>query len=200
VTAANNLEALINLEQNLKSQYEDKLSAASKKAQELEENLAAAKATIEKQLTQITELSSSRVEQRRQEQENRELTNRNGNLQKEIDNVRAKSKGTQKELIECKATIKKLTQLDAEKLKKNLVATKSKLVEQRTANTVLSKKNKELKIENSELTHKNKELDAELEALKAKETEKTKKDTDNEKVEAPAKEVVEEQVEEAVEA
>ena len=175
MSAANNLEALINLEQNLKSQYEEKLAVQTQKAKEYESNQAALKATIEKQLAQISELSSGRVEYKRLEQENRELNNRTGNLQKEIDTLRTKTKSTHKELIESRATIKTLKQLDAEKLKKNLVNNKNKLAEQRVANETLSKKVKELKIENNELTQANEELKKELEALKAKES---KADTD----------------------
>jgi hypothetical protein len=173
VSAANNLEALINLEQNLKSQYEEKLTVETQRVKDLQGNQATLKATIEKQLVQITELSQTRVEFKRVEQENRELTNRKNNQQKEIDSLKAKAKTTQKDLIDTKATVKTLKQLDAGKIKKNLVATKSTLVEQRTANELLSKKNRELKIENSELKHNNEELQKELDELKPKDEQDT---------------------------
>lgn len=176
MSAANNLEALINLEKNLKSQYEEKLAAESQKVKELQEAQAALKATIDKQLVQITEMSSGRVEYKRLEQENRELSNRAGNQQKEIDTLKTRAKATQKELIEAKATIKTLKQLDAEKIKKNLLATKATLLEQREANQLLSKKNKTLKIENSELKNSNEELKKELATLKPEEE---NNDTDN---------------------
>ena len=183
VSAANNLEALIKLEQNLKSQYEEKLAAKTKKIEALENNQSAQKTTIEKQLAQITQMSAERSELKRVEQSNRELTNRTNNLQKELDNLRTKAKGTQKELIEAKASVKTLKQLDAEKLKKNLISTKGKLLEQRNANELLSKKNRELKVENNDLIRSKEELSKELEEAKPKEKEKEKEETNTAELE-----------------
>ena len=183
MSAANNLEALIKLEQNLKSQYEEKLAAKTKKIEALENNQSAQKTTIEKQLAQITQMSAERSELKRVEQSNRELTNRTNNLQKELDNLRTKAKGTQKELIEAKASVKTLKQLDAEKLKKNLISTKGKLLEQRNANELLSKKNRELKVENNDLIRSKEELSKELEEAKPKEKEKEKEETNTAELE-----------------
>ena len=64
------------------------------------------------------------------------------------------------------AQIKELKQLDAKKLKKNLVETRKKLEEQRKANEVLSKGNKEYKQERHEHQNTIANLEKELEKLK----------------------------------
>jgi len=166
VASAEQLEALINLESNLKAQYEKKITAERYKTEEQLEAKAKLQATIAQQAAEINQLKSGGTDIKRLEQENRELTNRSENIKNEFDALRAKNKAAQKELGNLKSEVKDLKQLDAKKLKKNLVETKKKLEEQRKANELLSKSNKEYKQESYEHQNTIAKLEAELEALK----------------------------------
>ena len=166
MASAEQLEALINLESNLKAQYEKKITAERYKTEEQLEAKAKLQATIAQQGAEINQLKSGGTDIKRLEQENRELTNRSENIKNEFDALRAKNKAAQKELGNLKSEVKDLKQLDAKKLKKNLVETKKKLEEQRKANELLSKSNKEYKQESYEHQNTIAKLEAELEALK----------------------------------
>lgn len=166
MASAEQLEALINLESNLKAQYEKKITAERYKTEEQLEAKAKLQATIAQQAAEINQLKSGGTDIKRLEQENRELTNRSENIKNEFDALRAKNKAAQKELGNLKSEVKDLKQLDAKKLKKNLVETKKKLEEQRKANELLSKSNKEYKQESYEHQSTIAKLEAELEALK----------------------------------
>ncbi|MCP3906925.1 MAG: hypothetical protein GY712_02800 [Oceanicoccus sp.] len=166
MASAEQLEALINLESNLKAQYEKKITAERYKTEEQLEAKAKLQATIAQQAAEINQLKSGGTDIKRLEQENRELTNRSENIKNEFDALRAKNKAAQKELGNLKSEVKDLKQLDAKKLKKNLVETKKKLEEQRKANELLSKSNKEYKQESYEHQNTIAKLEAELEALK----------------------------------
>jgi hypothetical protein len=168
VAAADQLEALINLENNLKAQYEKKLTAERYKNEEHTETQAKLQATIAKQATEITTLKAGGTALKRMEQENRELTSRAENIKNEFDAQRTKTKVAQKELIALKTEVKDLKQLDAKKLKKNLVESKKKLEEQRKANELLTKSNKKYKQENFDHQNTIEKLEAELEELKPK--------------------------------
>jgi hypothetical protein len=170
VAAADQLEALINLESNLKAQYEKKLTAERYKNEEHAETQAKLQATIAKQAAEITALKAGGTDMKRIEQENRELTSRAENIKNEFDAQRSKTKVAHKELIALKAEVKDLKQLDAKKLKKNLVESKKKLEEQRTANELLTKSNKKYKQENFDHQNTIEKLEKELEALKPKDS------------------------------
>jgi len=61
--------------------------------------------------------------------------------------------------------VKTLKQLDADKLKKNLVANKKKLAEKTTSNDLLQKSLNKTKTQNTELQREISELKAKLEEL-----------------------------------
>lgn len=166
MAAADQLEALIKLETDLKAQYEKKLTAEQYKIEEHLETQAKLQATIAKQAAEITSLKSGGNDLKRLEQENRELKSRAENIKNEFDAQRTKTKAAQKELIALKTEVKDLKQLDAKKLKKNLVDTKKKLEEQRTANNLLSQSNKKYKQENFDHLNTIANLEKELAALK----------------------------------
>jgi len=165
MVAIRKLEKLIELEKNLKAQYQDKLDAKSaeienslKKQQELQ-------ATIAKQLKQITELSAAAAENKHSEQLNRELTNRYDNLKEEADSQKKRIKALQKDLADERNEVKALKQFDAAKMKKNLDASKKKLAGKITANALMQKSLSKSKAENSELQRDISKLKAELEKL-----------------------------------
>ena len=166
MAAADQLEALIRLESDLKAQYETKLTAARYKNDELAESQAKLQATIAQQAATISELKAGGATIKRLEQENREHKNRAENIKNEFSALRNKAKTAQKELIELKTEVKNLKQLDAKKLKKNLVETKKKLEEQRAANDLLSKNIQKYKQENNEHLSNVAQLEKELEELK----------------------------------
>lgn len=177
MSAVDKLEALMRLEQDLKAQYEKKLTAERYKTEESIANQTKLQATVVDQAAQISALKANGNETKRLEQEVRESNNRVEKLKLESDAQRKKTKATQKELNELKSVVKHLKQLDAEKLKKNLVGTKKKLEEQRTANKLLSKNIKNYKQENHEHLNTIAKLEAELEELKVDEEESTEEST-----------------------
>jgi len=177
VSAIDKLEALMKLEQDLKAQWEKKIVAERYKVDEALATQAKLQATVVEQASQISTLKANGTESKRLEQEVRESNNRVEKLKNESEALRKKAKETGKELNELKNAIKVLKQLDAEKLKKNLVGTKKKLEEQRTANTLLSKNIKNYKQENHEHLNTIAKLEAELEEFKpADETEQAEID------------------------
>ena len=79
---------IIELEDNLRKEYQDKLDAATAEAerskQELAEQREQMQATIDQQLATIQELSGKTTANEQLEQRNRELGNRSENLQEEV--------------------------------------------------------------------------------------------------------------------
>jgi hypothetical protein len=169
VSAIDKLEALMKLELDLKAQYEKKMTAERYKLEESIVSQTKLQATVVDQAAQISDLKARGSESKRLEQEIREINNRAEKLKLEGDAQRKKTKLALKELNELKTIVKNLKQLDAEKLKKNLVNTKKKLEEQRTANTLLSKNIKNYKQENHDHLNTIAKLEAELEELKPEE-------------------------------
>ncbi|MEJ2533212.1 MAG: hypothetical protein P8Y92_15595, partial [Halioglobus sp.] len=79
----NKLEKVMELEEQLRSQYQGqlddkaaKIEALTKKQDELQATIDSHQATIDKQLETITDLSSKSTANQRTEQLNRELSNR----------------------------------------------------------------------------------------------------------------------------
>ncbi len=173
MAAADQLEALIKLENDLKAQYEKKLNAERYKIEAHIETQSKLQSTIAQQAGEINRLKAGGTDLKRLEQENREVKSRAENIKNEFDTQRAKAKSAQKELTTLKTEIKNLKQLDAKKLKKNLIETKKKLEEQRTANELLSKSNKKYKQENHEHLNTIANLEEELEKLKPSEENET---------------------------
>ena len=130
----NKLEKIIELEDQLRGEYEDKLEARDKDIAELNKQQAEMqatiekqKATIDKQLETISELSGKATVNQRSEQLNRELNNRSDKLQEEVGTLKKRVKTLQRDLAEERDENKQLKQFDAVKLKKNLDANKKKL-------------------------------------------------------------------------
>ena len=130
---ASKLEKIIELEDSLRSQYQDQLDAKSaeielgiKKQQEQQ-------VVIEKQLAQLTTISAEGTANKRTEQLNRELTHRCEKLEDEVATQKKRIKSLQKDLAEDRAEIKALKQYDAAAMKKNLDASKKKLAEKEVA-------------------------------------------------------------------
>ncbi len=166
---ASKLEKIIELEDSLRSQYQDQLDAKSaeielgiKKQQEQQ-------TVIEKQLAQLTAVAAEGTASKRTEQLNRELTHRCEKLEVEIVTQKKRIKGLQKDLAEDRAEIKVLKQYDAAAMKKNLDASKKKLAEKTAANEMLQKSSSKAKAENAKLQQKITELETRLAALEPEE-------------------------------
>ena len=168
---ANKLEKIIELEDNLKGQYEEKLNAKTAEIAELIREKDELQATIATQLETITDLSGKAGANQKVEQRNRELHNRCDNLQGEIATQKARLKAQQKDLTQEREEIKELKKFDPAKMKKNLDASKKKLAEKTTANDLLQKTLNKTKTEKAELEQKVKELEAKLAELEPVEEE-----------------------------
>ena len=167
----NKLEKIIELEDNLRKEYQDKLDAATAEAerskQELAEQREQMQATIDQQLATIQELSGKTTANEQLEQRNRELGNRSENLQEEVASQKKRIKALQKDLAEERQRVKELTQFDPARMKKNLDANKKKLAEKTKAADLLQKSLKEANNEKAEQAQKLKQLEEELAGLKA---------------------------------
>ena len=169
--AVKSLERLIEIEADLKAQYETKLTAKSDEitklsnAQtELDATVARQKAKIAEQLQKITELSALSSEKTRTEQLNRELNNQAKNLQEEVAMQKKRIKSLQKDLAVERDELKGLKQFDVNKMKKNLDAGKKKLAEKTAANELLQKSYNKYKKDNEELKQQVKDLEAKVPA------------------------------------
>ena len=167
----NKLEKIIELEDNLRKEYQDKLDAATAEAerskQELAEQREQMQATIDQQLATIQELSGKSTANEQLEQRNRELGNRSENLQEEVASQKKRIKALQKDLAEERQRVKELTQFDPARMKKNLDANKKKLAEKTRAADLLQKSLKEANNEKAEQAQKLKQVEEELASLKA---------------------------------
>jgi chromosome segregation ATPase len=162
---ANKLEKIIELEDNLKGQYQEKLDAKCAEIADLIKEKDDLQATIATQLETITGLSAKASANQKVEQRNRELHNRCENLQEEIATQKVRLKTQQKDLAQERDEIKELKKFDPAKMKKNLDASKKKLAEKTTANDLLQKNLNKTKTEKAELEQKVKELEAKLAEL-----------------------------------
>jgi chromosome segregation ATPase len=168
--AVKNLERLIEIEADLKSQYQAELNSKStqitravEKQEELKAEIAKHQSTIAEQLETIKTLSASTSEGKRIEQLNRELNARATKLQDEFDTQKKRVKSLQKDLAVEREELKALKQFDPQKMKKNLDTSKKKLAEKTAANELLQKSYNEFKRENETLKKKVKELEAKVE-------------------------------------
>lgn len=168
---ANKLEKIIELEDNLRGEYQAKLDAKSADIERLEKELADQKeqlqATIDRQLATITDLSDKATANQNIEQLNRELGNRSEKLQDEVSSLKKRVKALQKDLASEREQVSKLTQYDPARMKKNLDTNKKKLAEKTAANELLQKSLSKTKTENAELQHKIQELEGKLAELDA---------------------------------
>jgi len=178
--AVKNLERLIEIEADLKEQYQPKLDekaaqieSSQIEKEELKATISKLEATIAQQLEQIKTFSSSSTSTKRIEQQNRELNARAVKLQDEADSQKKRTRTLQKELAAEREELKTLKQFDPQKMKKNLDASKKKLTEQKAATDLLLKSNNQLKKENAEFRKKIEELEAKAKEADAGEEEST---------------------------
>jgi septal ring factor EnvC (AmiA/AmiB activator) len=162
---ANKLEKIIELEDNLKAQYQVQLDAKATEIAGLIKDKEDQLAVIARQLETITDLSEKASVNQKLEQRNRELHNRSENLQEEIAGQKARLKTLQKDLAEAREEIKELKKFDSAKMKKNLDASKKKLAEKTSAADVLQKSLNQTRKEKAELEQKVSELEARLKEL-----------------------------------
>lgn len=185
---ASKLEQIIELENNLKGQYQVKIDAQTVQiaslVKEREDQEAVTlkekdeqKAIIAKQLEQITTLSKDASAAKRVEQLHRELTSRAEKMQKEITEQKKRMKSLQKDLSTEREELKALKQFDPAKMKKNLDAAKKKAAEKQTANDLMQKTLGKTKTEKGELEQTVKELEVKLAAFEEAE-EETKEETE----------------------
>ena len=168
---ANKLEKIIELEDNLRSEYQAKLDAKSADIERLQKELAdqqeRLQATIDRQLETITDLSEKATANQHVEQLNRELNNRSEKLQDEVATLKKRVKTLQKDLASERERVSTLTQYDPARMKKNLDANKKKLADKTAANESLQKSLSKTKGENADLQRKIQELESKLAELDA---------------------------------
>jgi chromosome segregation ATPase len=165
----NNLEKLMEMETQLRGEYQPKLdekdAAITKLADNktaLETRISELEKTIATQLTTITELSGKSKDAQALEQRNRELHNRSENMKEDIAVAKDRVKALQKDLAVERAELAELKKYDPQRLRKNLDATKKKLAEKTTAADKLQKSVTQARAENTELEQKIKDLEAQL--------------------------------------
>ena len=162
---AKNLERVMELEERLRSEYQVQLDAKSSEIENFIKEKADKQAVIDKQLTQLQNLSTEATANKRVEQLNRELHLRCENLQEDIAAQKKRSKTLQKDLAQEREEVKTLKQFDPAKMKKNLDANKKKLAEKTSANDLLQRSLNQTKSEKAELQRKVDELEAKLASL-----------------------------------
>jgi chromosome segregation ATPase len=166
---AKNLEKIIELENRLRSEYQEQLDAKTAEIERLASEKEEQKAVIARQLEQITTLSAQASANKRVEQLNRELHQRCENLQEEIASQKKRIKSLQGDLADVRAEVKTLKQFDPARMKKNLEANKKKLAEKSAAADLLQKSVNKYKAKNAELTSEVKQLEARLEQTEEQE-------------------------------
>ena len=172
----NKLEKLIEVESNLRGEYQQQLDAKDETISQLNNDKAALETklsglenTIATQLATITDLSKKSGNNQALEQRNRELHNRSENMKEEVATVKSRIKTLQKDLAEERAELAELKKYDPQRLRKNLDASKKKLAEKTTAADKLQKLLNQARTENTQLEQKIKELETQVESLKPEE-------------------------------
>ena len=172
----NKLEKLIEVESNLRGEYQQQLDAKDETISQLNNDKAALETklsglenTIATQLATITDLSKKSGSNQALEQRNRELHNRSENMKEEVATVKSRIKTLQKDLAEERAELAELKKYDPQRLRKNLDASKKKLAEKTTAADKLQKLLNQARTENTQLEQKIKELETQVETLKPEE-------------------------------
>lgn len=170
---ADKLEKIMELEGNIRNEYQVKIDAKTAEIERIQQQSAtqceSLQATIDKQLATIADLSKKATANNKIEQLNRELSNRSEKLQEEVGTLKKRMKALQKELAAERAAIKALKQFDPARMKKNLDANKRKLAEKTKANDQLQNSLGKTKAKNSELELKIKELEDKLAELDTEE-------------------------------
>ncbi|MBV1881659.1 MAG: hypothetical protein KUG82_08500 [Pseudomonadales bacterium] len=166
MSAAENLEAFIKMENELRAEYEVKLNEQIELTEQAEKKQQELRDTIDEKVAELASLVNAATEIKRLTQENRESNNRVTKALSEVDAQKGKTKLVRKELGETRSELKALKLLDPEKLKKNIKTAKKKIEEERKTNGLLEKSNKQFKESNLELKKKAQELEDELSELK----------------------------------
>ena len=165
----NNLEKLMEMETQLRGEYQPKLdekdAAISKLTDNeavLETRISELEKTIATQLTTITEISGKSKDAQALEQRNRELHNRSENMKEEIAAAKGRVKALQKDLAAERSELAELKKYDPQRLRKNLDASKKKLAEKTKTGDALQKSLTQVRAENTQLEQKVKDLEAQL--------------------------------------
>jgi chromosome segregation ATPase len=162
---ADQLEKIIELETNLRAEYQSKLDAKTAAIESALKNVTELQATIATQLETITDLSGKASVNQKLEQQNRELHNRSENMKEEVAAMKQRVKGLQNDLAEERNQVNELKKYDSVKMKKNLDDNKKRLAEKTSAAEVLQKSLGKTKAENAELLKKVAELEARVAEL-----------------------------------
>jgi len=168
---ANRLEKIMELEQELRSEYQQQLDDKQAAIDAALAEKAALQATIDTQLETIQELTGKASDTQKVEQRNRELHNRSDNLQAEIAELKQRMKALQKDLNAVREENKTLNQFDPARMKKNLDASKKKLADKQRDNESLQKTLTESRKEQAVLERRVKELEAQGESAGAESVE-----------------------------
>ena len=162
---ADKLEKIIELEDNLKAQYQSQLDAKSAEIEHCTKKCEDLQSTIATQLQTITDLSAKASVNQKLEQQNRELHNRSENMKEEVAAMKQRVKGLQNDLAEEREQVNELKKYDPVKMKKNLDENKKKLAEKTSATELLQKSLNQTRKEKAELEQKVKELEARVAEL-----------------------------------
>jgi chromosome segregation ATPase len=170
----NKLEKLIELETQLRDEYQQQIDKKDAAIAELtqdktamESKMAELEKTISTQLATIKDMSGKSNDTQALEQRNRELHNRSENMKEEVAIAKSRLKTLQKDLSAERAELAELKKFDPQRLRKNLDASKKKLAEKTTAADKLQKSLSQARSENSQLELKIKELESQLEKVDA---------------------------------
>ena len=180
----NKLEKLIELETQLRGEYQQQLDSKDVSIAQLtvdktalEAQISEREKTIATQLATITEFSSKSKDIQALEQRNRELHNRSDKMKDEVATVKSRAKELQKDLAAERAELAELKKYDPQRLRKNLDASKKKLADKTTAADKLQKSLNQTRAENTQLEQKVKDLEAQVAAAAdAEQSDKTEDD------------------------
>ena len=179
----NKLEKLIELETQLRGEYQqqldDKDAAIAGLTQDkatLEAKMVEMERAISTQLATIKDMSGKSNDTQALEQRNRELHNRSENMKEEVAVAKSRLKALQKDLSAERTELTELKKYDPERLRKNLDASKKKLAEKTTAADKLQKSLTQSRSENSQLELKIKELESQLEKSQDAQTDTVEED------------------------
>jgi hypothetical protein len=131
---ANRLEKIMELEKELRSEYQQQLDDKQTAIDAALAEKADLQATIDKQLETTKGLAGKAGDTQKIEQRNRELHKGDDNLQGEIAELKQRLKALQKDLNAVREENKPLNQLDPARMKKNLDASKKKIAEKQKGN------------------------------------------------------------------
>jgi len=162
---ANKLEKIIELENNLRAEYQSKLDTKTADLERCQLERSQLQATIATQLQTITDLSGKASVNQKLEQQNRELHNRSENMKEEVAAMKQRVKALQNDLAKEREQVNELKKYDPVKMKKNLDDNKKRLAEKTSAAEVLQKSLNKTKAENAELLKKVGELEAKVAEL-----------------------------------